>query len=96
MCSRDGAEFGVEGLEDLLGSNACLPLPMLAKSILCAAHAYGEQLDDQTLLLVRRDLIANSTRRFLDDKSLTHLTRGFAGKCCFRRLRTSYRLTGSC
>jgi serine phosphatase RsbU (regulator of sigma subunit) len=54
VCSQTGVEFGVEALETLLMTDAELPLPELAVSILKKVRAYGKQLDDQTLLLVRR------------------------------------------
>jgi serine phosphatase RsbU (regulator of sigma subunit) len=56
VCSPGGIEFGIEALECLLRSNAGAPLVILAQSIFAAAHAYGKQQDDQTLLLVRRTL----------------------------------------
>ena len=52
--SGDGAEFGVEALEALVTDNAQLPLPELAAKILRTVRSFGRQLDDQTLLLVRR------------------------------------------
>ncbi len=54
VCSSKGVEFGIENLETLLMAEAKLPLSDLAASILKAVRAYGKQLDDQTLLLVRR------------------------------------------
>jgi serine phosphatase RsbU (regulator of sigma subunit) len=55
--SENGAEFGVEALERLVNKHAELPLPELAASILRTVRSYGKQLDDQTLLLVRRRLL---------------------------------------
>jgi len=52
--SVDGAEFGIEALEALVTSNAQLPLPELAATILRTVRSFGRQVDDQTLLLVRR------------------------------------------
>jgi serine phosphatase RsbU (regulator of sigma subunit) len=49
-----GAEFGVEALEGLVTENARRPLPEMAAAILNVVRKYGKQLDDQTLLLVRR------------------------------------------
>jgi serine phosphatase RsbU (regulator of sigma subunit) len=49
-----GVEFGIEALENLLIRQNANPLPVLAAAILTAVRAYGRQLDDQTLLLVRR------------------------------------------
>ena len=54
VCARDGVEFGIEALEALLIKEAGLPLHELAASILKKVRAYGRQVDDQTLLLVRR------------------------------------------
>ena len=52
--SKDGAEFGIEALEALVTDNAQLPLPELAATILRTVRSFGRQVDDQTLLLVRR------------------------------------------
>jgi serine phosphatase RsbU (regulator of sigma subunit) len=52
--TKQGAEFGVEALEKLVTGHASLPLPELAALILKTVRSYGKQLDDQTLLLVRR------------------------------------------
>jgi serine phosphatase RsbU (regulator of sigma subunit) len=52
--SAHGAEFGVEALEVLLQNHQGLPLSSLAASILETVRGYGKQMDDQTLLLVRR------------------------------------------
>jgi serine phosphatase RsbU (regulator of sigma subunit) len=52
--SAHGAEFGIEALEALVTQNATLPLPELAAMILRTVRNFGKQLDDQTLLLVRR------------------------------------------
>jgi len=54
VCSKSGVEFGIEGLESLLRRYASLPLPELASLILETVRKYGKQLDDQTLLIVRR------------------------------------------
>ena len=50
----EGAEFGSGALEKLVSEQAGLPLPELAAAILQKVRSYGKQLDDQTLLLVRR------------------------------------------
>jgi phosphoserine phosphatase RsbU/P len=55
--STFGTEFGVEALEKLLENHQELPLSRLAASILETVRSYGKQLDDQTLLLVRRRAI---------------------------------------
>jgi serine phosphatase RsbU (regulator of sigma subunit) len=52
--SLRGNEFGVEALERLLVRQIEDPLPALASAILAGVRNYGKQLDDQTLLLVRR------------------------------------------
>ena len=52
--TKQGMEFGVEALENLVTRHASLPLPDLAALILKTVRSYGKQLDDQTLLLVRR------------------------------------------
>ncbi len=54
VCSPQAGEFGIESLETLLLAEAERPLNELAALILSAVHAHGRQLDDQTLLLVRR------------------------------------------
>jgi serine phosphatase RsbU (regulator of sigma subunit) len=57
VCAQDGTEFGVEALEALLMAEAGLDLAALAASILKTVRTYGKQLDDQTLLLVRRHAV---------------------------------------
>jgi serine phosphatase RsbU (regulator of sigma subunit) len=52
--AKRGVEFGVETLEALVAEHADRPLPELAATILTTVRQYGRQLDDQTLLLVRR------------------------------------------
>jgi hypothetical protein len=47
----------VEALEVLLQNHQGLPLSSLAASILETVRGYGKQMDDQTLLLVRRRTI---------------------------------------
>ena len=46
-------EFGLERLQAVIAEVSHLPLPQLAGNILAAAHRFGPQLDDQTILLVR-------------------------------------------
>jgi serine phosphatase RsbU (regulator of sigma subunit) len=48
------AEFGVAALERLLIRQIDDPLPVLAAAVLAGVRSYGRQVDDQTLLLVRR------------------------------------------
>ena len=57
VCSPSGIEFGIAALESLLNTNAAAPLATLATSIFAATRAYGQQEDDQTLLLVRRNVL---------------------------------------
>jgi hypothetical protein len=54
VCSQGGVEFGIDALEALLSEEAALPLHVLAAAIFKTVRAYGRQVDDQTLLLVRR------------------------------------------
>jgi serine phosphatase RsbU (regulator of sigma subunit) len=49
-----GAEFGAEALSRVVAAHAEAGLPTLAQTILQTVHSFGKQLDDQTLLLVRR------------------------------------------
>jgi hypothetical protein len=54
VSDKRGEEFGVERLEQVIHTHAAAPLPELAGQILGAAQAYGKQVDDQTILLIRR------------------------------------------
>jgi serine phosphatase RsbU (regulator of sigma subunit) len=47
-------ELGIERIEQILAASASRPLGEIADEILAAARAHGRQLDDQTLLLIRR------------------------------------------
>lgn len=53
VCDKREEEFGVERLERVIGTHAGTALPELAGSILEAAHAFGKQVDDQTILVIR-------------------------------------------
>src|SRR5215469_15444194 len=53
VADKRGEEFGIERLNQVIASGPHDPLPQLATRILNAARAFGRQLDDQTLLLVR-------------------------------------------
>jgi hypothetical protein len=53
VCDRKAQEFGVEALETVIAENAGRPLPELADAILEKTRAFGKQVDDQTLLLIR-------------------------------------------
>lgn len=52
--SSKGDDFGIGALEKLLGENASAPLSDIASIILKSVREYGKQVDDQTLLLVRK------------------------------------------
>ena len=54
VCDRQGQEFGIERVERAIASDAHAALPELAGTILATARAFGKQVDDQTLLLIRR------------------------------------------
>jgi serine phosphatase RsbU (regulator of sigma subunit) len=47
-------EFGLDRLQAVITSHASNNLPALGEAILSAARAFGTQIDDQTLLLIRR------------------------------------------
>lgn len=47
-------EFGLDRLQEVIARHFGDELPVLADAILSAARAFGKQIDDQTLLLVRR------------------------------------------
>jgi len=47
-------EFGLDRLQAVIARHAAGSLPALAHGILEAARAFGKQIDDQTLLLIRR------------------------------------------
>ena len=44
----------MDAIKLLLAASASLPLPEVADRLLAAARTHGAQLDDQTLLLIRR------------------------------------------
>jgi hypothetical protein len=54
VCDRKEEEFGIERLEQTIEANARRPLPELTQAILDKARAFGKQVDDQTLLVIRR------------------------------------------
>ena len=56
MRSKRGVEFGCDALETLVANHAEEPLPALATIILDTVRKYGRQMDDQTLLLVRKNI----------------------------------------
>jgi serine phosphatase RsbU (regulator of sigma subunit) len=47
-------EFGLDRLQEVIANHATDSLPALADAILNAVRAFGKQIDDQTLLLIRR------------------------------------------
>jgi serine phosphatase RsbU (regulator of sigma subunit) len=53
-CNASQDEFGLARLQELIARYAADELSVMADAILNAARAFGKQVDDQTLLLVRR------------------------------------------
>ncbi len=53
VSNKNGDEFGVERLEQMVAAHIASALPELAGKILEAAQAFGKQIDDQTILLIR-------------------------------------------
>jgi sigma-B regulation protein RsbU (phosphoserine phosphatase) len=47
-------EFGFDRVQKIIASHEAGSLPALAEAILNSARAFGRQIDDQTLLLIRR------------------------------------------
>jgi serine phosphatase RsbU (regulator of sigma subunit) len=47
-------EFGMDRVKDYLSRHATEPLERLARGLLAAVRAHGAQIDDQTILLIRR------------------------------------------
>jgi hypothetical protein len=54
VTSRADSEFGIDTLEALLATHSEMPLADIVASILRSVRNYGKQVDDQTLLLVRK------------------------------------------
>jgi len=54
VCNRAEEEFGIERVEQGIEAQARAPLAQVADRILRDARAFGPQLDDQTLLVIRR------------------------------------------
>ncbi|HXP81952.1 MAG TPA: PP2C family protein-serine/threonine phosphatase [Verrucomicrobiae bacterium] len=48
-----GSEFGIERIEGILLQEISSPLPQIARNLLSAVSAFGNQADDQTILLFR-------------------------------------------
>ncbi|HEY2040593.1 MAG TPA: PP2C family protein-serine/threonine phosphatase [Edaphobacter sp.] len=53
-CNKTGDEFGMERLEAVVSENAARELSALADALLNSVGSFGKQVDDQTLLLIRR------------------------------------------
>jgi Stage II sporulation protein E (SpoIIE) len=53
-CDREQEEFGFDRVQAVIAGHANKSLPVLADAILTSARAFGQQIDDQTLLLIRR------------------------------------------
>jgi serine phosphatase RsbU (regulator of sigma subunit) len=47
-------QLGMEAVKEILGRSAARPLAEISSEIIAAARAHGTQIDDQTLLLIRR------------------------------------------
>jgi len=53
-CNKAREEFGMERLEEVVSEHAAGDLTSLADAILGAVRSFGTQIDDQTLLLIRK------------------------------------------
>lgn len=53
-CNKEQEEFGFDRVMKMIQDHATSSLPVLADAILNSARAFGQQVDDQTLLLIRR------------------------------------------
>jgi serine phosphatase RsbU (regulator of sigma subunit) len=53
-CNKGEEEFGLQRLQQIIKENRFASLPTLSEAILKAVRGFGKQLDDQTLLLIRR------------------------------------------
>jgi phosphoserine phosphatase RsbU/P len=51
---RHDEDFGLERVKRLIAAHAAAPLAQIEERLLAAVRAHGTQMDDQTLLLVRR------------------------------------------
>jgi serine phosphatase RsbU (regulator of sigma subunit) len=54
VCDKQEEEFGIERVERAIAADGRGPLEELAGVILRSARAFGKQVDDQTLLVIRR------------------------------------------
>jgi serine phosphatase RsbU (regulator of sigma subunit) len=53
-CNRAESEFGPDRLQQVISDHVPESLPALTERILATVRAFGKQVDDQTLLLIRR------------------------------------------
>jgi hypothetical protein len=54
VSDKRGEEYGVERVKEVIAANAGDSLPDLAAKILASVRKFGVQLDDQTILIMRR------------------------------------------
>ena len=54
VCNKREEEFGIERVQKAIAASTREPLKEMAGTILDSARAFGKQVDDQTLLLIRR------------------------------------------
>jgi serine phosphatase RsbU (regulator of sigma subunit) len=52
--NKEEEEFGFDRVQATIAGHATKSLPVLADAILSSVRAFGKQIDDQTLLLIRR------------------------------------------
>jgi hypothetical protein len=52
---RADVDFGLDGVHRVLAAHAGAPLPAIERALIEASRAHGRQLDDQSLILVRRN-----------------------------------------
>ena len=53
LVNKQGEEYGIERLKEIVAVNADDTLQALAGKIFASTRSYGPQLDDQTILIVR-------------------------------------------
>ena len=53
-CDQAEREFGLDRLQEVISDHEWEELPALSEAILRAVRAFGKQVDDQTLLLIRK------------------------------------------
>jgi hypothetical protein len=54
VCDREQRELGFEHAKQLVAAHSTQPLADIAERLIAAARVHGPQLDDQTVLLIRR------------------------------------------